>query len=113
MLERRPEHGPRFQRAEIRGVDGGLDLPFMPGEGAPAALEWYHYDNRVTLTKNTASEPMCDWAPILSYPVVDFVQAIAGGLETASPFSIQLKIHGVIEALYASSVQGKSVAVTV
>jgi len=30
-LERRPEHGPRFQRAEIRGTGGGLDLPFMRG----------------------------------------------------------------------------------
>ena len=110
-LERRPEHGPKFQRAEVRGVEGGVNLPFMPGEGAPATLEWHRYENRTTLTTKVASAPMCDWGPILAYPVVDFVQAIAAGREVASPFSVQMKIHGVIEALYRSSELGKSVTV--
>lgn len=112
-LERRPEHGPRFQRAEVRGVEGGLNMPFMPGGDAPAALEWYRYESRTSLTKEVVSEPMCDWGPILDYPVVDFVRAIAEDREVASPFSAQKKIHGVIEALYRSSNSGKSVAVPV
>ena len=110
-LERRPEHGPRFQRAEVRGIEGGLNLPFMPGEGAPATLEWHRCENHITLTTIVASAPMCDWGPILAYPVIDFVQAIAEGREVASPFSVQIKIHGVIEALFRSSELGKSVAV--
>jgi predicted dehydrogenase len=110
-LERRPEHGPRFQRAEVRGEAGGLDLPFMPGVGAPAALQWHRWENRTELKTQVASAPMCEWGPVLAYPVVDLIQAITSGQEVASPFSAQAKIHGVIEAVYRSSASGKSMAV--
>lgn len=111
-IERRAEQGPRFQRAEIRGVAGGLDLPFMPGEAAPAALRRYHYNESGTLTDEPASAPMCEWGPILAYPVVDFVAALQRDGVVASPFAQQARIHAVLEAWYESAKHGRSVTVS-
>ncbi|SDS18259.1 Gfo/Idh/MocA family oxidoreductase [Opitutus sp. GAS368] len=110
-LERRPEHGPQFQRAEIRGTDGGLDLPFMPG-GGPPGLVWYHRIDNATLQEEALAEKMNDWDSILAYPVIDLARALAENREVASPLEVQPGIYGVIAALYQSAQTGESVAVT-
>jgi predicted dehydrogenase len=111
-LERRPEHGPRFQRAEIRGTEGGLDLPFMPGSDQEA-LTVYRHDQakKKTFRIDTLPVRMNDWGTILAYPIIDLAQAIVEKREVASPLSIQNRIYAVIAALYRSSAAGKSVAV--
>jgi predicted dehydrogenase len=109
-LERRPEHGPRFQRAEIRGTDCGLDLPFMPG-GESDTLALYSHAHDRTLQKEILPVSMNDWDTILAFPVIDLAQAIAEKREVASPLSVQDKIYKVIAALYQSAATGKSVEV--
>ncbi len=105
--ERRAEHGPVTKRAEVRGTGGGFDLPFMPG-GSPEALTFHRYDKENTLQTEILSEPVTDWGSILHHPVRDFVNAILHDREVASPPSSQVKIHGVIDALYASAASNRS-----
>lgn len=105
--ERRDEHGPANKRIEIRGTAAGLDLPFMPGH-SPDALTLHRYDEGNKLQSEVLSESMTKWDPILHHPVQDFVSAILHGHEVASPPASQVKIHGVIDALYASAASGRS-----
>jgi predicted dehydrogenase len=108
--QRGPEHGPQFQRAEIRGADAGLDLPFMPG-GQPDALTAYHVTPKDGLQKDSHPERMNDWDTILAYPVIDFVDALAGTREVASPLAAQRKIYDTLAALYTSTSTGRSVEI--
>lgn len=104
-LERRPEHGPQFQRAEIRGTDGGLDLPFMPG-GTPPQPKWYHRTGNDQLSTETLPEQMCGWDSILSYPVLDLAGALLENRREASPITAQRGIYETITALYQSAAHG-------
>ena len=108
--ERRSEQGPPFQRAEVRGTAGGLDLPFMPG-GTPAALTHHRYAEDGSLRSDLISRPVSDWGAILAFPILDLADAIAGERDVASPPAAARVIHSVIEALYASASSGKSVPV--
>jgi dihydrodiol dehydrogenase / D-xylose 1-dehydrogenase (NADP) len=109
--ERRSELGPPFQRAELRGSEGGLDLPFMPG-GTPAALIHYWHGEDGSLRSEIISDPVGDWGPILAYPILELADAIANGRGAASPPSVSRRIHSVIEALYESAASGRSSSVT-
>jgi predicted dehydrogenase len=108
--ERRSEQGPPFQRAEIRGSEGGLDLPFMPGS-QPGALTHHRVSPGKALQSVVISEQVSDWSAILAYPILDLADAIAWGRDVASPPVAARKIHAVIEALYESASSGKSVSV--
>jgi predicted dehydrogenase len=108
--ERRSEQGPPFQRAELRGTAGGLDLPFMPG-GMPAALTHHWRAEDGSLHSDAISRPVSDWGAILAFPILDLADAIAGERDVASPPAWARTIHSLIEALYASSSSGKSVPV--
>lgn len=108
--ERRSEQGPPFQRAEIRGSEGGLDLPFMPG-GSPEALIHHRLPEGKSLLAEVVSGPVSDWGAILAYPIIDLADAIASRGNAASPPTAAQKIHAVIEALYESASSGKSVSV--
>ncbi len=105
--ERRNEHGPAINRVEVRGTGGGFDLPFVPG-GIPDAVTFYRYDEKNTLQSEILSAPVEGWGPILFHPVQDFVNAIVNDHSVASPPASQVKIHGVIDALYASAASGRS-----
>jgi len=106
-LTRGPEHGPRFQRAEIRGSKGGLDIPFMPGI-APH-LTYFRRIDSSTLGETEMPERMNGWEEILAYPVIDLVHALQEGREVASPLAQQGRIYTLIAALYESCASGKSV----
>jgi predicted dehydrogenase len=109
-LERRPEHGPRFQRAEIRGTEAGLDLPFMPADtDTTAALTRFSYAD-TTLEQQTFPEKMSEWGPILAFPIIDLAEAIIAEREPASPLSVQLMIYRTVAAMYESAATGRSVA---
>lgn len=108
--ERRIEHGPAFQRIEIRGTSGGLDVPFMSA-GTPESLTLHCYEEGNQLHTEVMPESVTDWNSILHYPVRDFVSAILHDQETASPPASQVKIHSVIDALYASSSSQRCVEV--
>ncbi len=108
--ERRSEQGPLFQRAELRGTAGGLDLPFMPG-GTPMALTHHWYAEDRSLHSDIISKTVSDWGAILAFPILDLADAIAGERDVASPPAAARVIHSVIEALYASASSGKSVPV--
>lgn len=110
-LERRPEHGPRFQRAEIRGEAGGLDLPFMPG-AKPEQLRFYRRRNDDTLELTELPETMNNWDAILAYPIVDLTRVLRHGGEIASPLEHQRKIYVLIAAIYKSATSGESVRLT-
>lgn len=105
--ERRIEHGPANSRIEIRGTSAGLDLPFMPGK-TPEALTLHRYEDGNQLHSEEISEPATDWGSILHHPVRDFVNAILHDCEVASPPVSQMKIHGVIDAIYASAASNRS-----
>lgn len=109
-LERRPEHGPRFQRAEIRGTEGGLDLPFMPGDN-PHNLLWHRRTSHDELQTEVLPEQVSGWDAILSYPIVDLAHALSANREVASPLAAQAPIYRVIAALYQSASSGASVPV--
>jgi predicted dehydrogenase len=100
--ERRSEQGPIFQRAEIRGTQGGMDLPFMPGD-ATKALTVYSFDRDGRLRTEITNDSVSGWDQILAYPVVDLARAITFDESVASPLQIQAMIHSVIDAAYASS----------
>jgi dihydrodiol dehydrogenase / D-xylose 1-dehydrogenase (NADP) len=108
--ERRSEQGPPFQRAEVRGSAGGLDLPFMPG-GSPAALTLHRYSDGKSLQSKVISDAVGGWDAILAFPIIDLAEAIAFGRDVASPPERARMIHAVIEALYESSLSGRSVRV--
>jgi predicted dehydrogenase len=109
-LERRFENGPRFQRAEVRGTAGGINLPFMPGAENEHLVAYRYRDDK--LEETTRPERMNGWDDILAYPVIDMVQAIAEGLDPASPLAAQPQIYRLIEALYTSHESGRSVAIS-
>ena len=104
--ERRVEQGPAFGRIEIRGSDGGLDLPLTPG-GTPQTLVLHRYDGEPRLQSEVRSKALTEWAPILQYPIHDFASAILEARPAASPPRTQLVVHGVIDALYASTLSGR------
>jgi predicted dehydrogenase len=104
--ERRSEQGPVFQRAEIRGTVGGMDLPFMPGD-ATKALTVYSLDRGGELRTETTHESVSGWDQILAHPIFDLAEAIASGGPVASQLSSQCMIHSVIEAVYGSSATGR------
>jgi predicted dehydrogenase len=108
--ERRTESGPPFQRAEVRGTLGGLDLPFMPGSSLEG-LTHYRLGSEQSLGREIVSDPVGSWGSILAYPILDLAEAIVHGRAVASPLAAQVKIHRVIEALYRSAASGRSEAV--
>jgi len=108
--ERRAEQGPQFQRSEVRGTDGGLDLPFMPGDGKEA-LTHYWWDRDKNLRTDLMSESTGGWDSILAYPIFDMADAIFRDRPVASPLSTQREIYSVIEAVYRSSSSGKSIEI--
>ena len=105
-LERRPEQGPRFQRAEIRGTAAGLDLPFMPGTDASAFTRFVQAGSEVV--RENLAEVMCGWSPILEFPVFDLANAIIEERPPASPLSAQRLIHRTIAAIYDSATTGRT-----
>lgn len=107
--ERRAEHGPQWSRVEIRGTNGGCDLPFCP-EAKPRALTLHHYEAN-ELISEIRSEPAVDWESLLQHPLHDFARSITTGQEAASPVSLQVKIHAVIDALYESAANGRAVEI--
>ena len=106
-LERRPEQGPRFQRAEIRGTSAGLDLPFMPGTGAPEFARFGYVGS--DLKREKLVETMCEWAPILAFPILDLAAAIIEERQPASSLATQRIIHRTITAMYDSAATGRTV----
>jgi predicted dehydrogenase len=108
--ERRTEQGPPFQRAELRGSAGGLDLPFMPG-GTPTGLTHHWHGEDAALHSDLVSGPVSDWDAILAYPVIDLAEAIAHDRDVATPPAAMRRIQAVIEALYESAASGKSASI--
>jgi predicted dehydrogenase len=109
--ERRSEQGPMFQRAEIRGSDAGMDLPFMPGD-ATKELTLYSFDREGVLRKQSTNESVSGWDQILAYPILNLAEAIASDGPVASPLPTQAMIHSVIDAAYHSSSESRLVAVS-
>lgn len=101
LLERRPEYGEKFSRVEIRGTKGGADIPFMPEGDHKRSLECYWA--RDSSRSEIASSPMCDWGPILSYPITDFCDALLTGRTPSSAIERQRDVHAIIDALYRSA----------
>jgi predicted dehydrogenase len=110
--ERWSEFGPGFQRAEIRGSAGGLDIPFMPSAvPLPASLVRHGPAQGAPPGGEVVSPPMCGWDGILAYPVLDLAEAVVRCQPVASPPPTQRLIHSVIDSLYESARTGKSVAI--
>jgi predicted dehydrogenase len=108
--ERRTEQGPPFQRAELRGSAGGLDLPFMPG-GTPAVLTHHWHGEGSMLRSEEISGPISGWDEILAFPILDLAEAIALDRDVASPPAVLRTIQTVIAALYRSAASGRSVSI--
>ena len=107
--ERWAEHGPAGGLVEIRGTQGGIDLPFTPGAD-PEALIRFRHDDAGILTRDVLSDPLTSWSAILQYPIQDFAAAVAAGHEVASSAAAQVVIHQVIDALYESAASGRTAA---
>ncbi len=111
-LSRRSEIGPRQHRVEIRGENGGIDLPFAPDDADNVARLHRFAPDGKTLETTELSPPVTDWGAILAGPIENFAAAVRGKGPVASTPASQIKVHVLLDALYASGREGRPVTIT-
>ena len=106
QVDRHCEIGPSLQRTEVRGTRGGLDVPMM-GDAVPDTLTCHSLDagGRLQTTAGLTA-PVTDYLPMLGYPLANFVAAVRGRAAPATTPASELRLHHLLEALYASAAGG-------
>ena len=99
---RAAEHGPTRHTIELRGTKGGLDSYFMPMPEKPG-LQHYAYVGTADLKTTVLPDEPPNWNDSMVNPVRDLCRAIIENREPANTPAHNLRIHGVLDALLASS----------
>lgn len=108
---RAAEHGPGRHRVELRGARAGLDVNCIP-MGEKLAAEKHAYAGAAELATAVLPDEPPNWQDPMVFPIRDLSRAILEDREPASPPRRQLAIHGILDALYASSRTRQAVPVS-
>ena len=99
---RAAEHGPDRHNVEFRGTKAGIDLCFLP-MGAKQSLHKYAYVGAENQTETKLPDQSPQWDDTLVYPIRDLTAAIRENRPTTNTLEHNLRIHGIFDALLASS----------
>lgn len=99
---RAAEHGPTRHTIELRGTKGGLDSYFMPMPEKPG-LQHHAYVGTDELKTTVLPDAPPNWQDSMVTPIRDLSRAILDDREPLNTPAHNLRIHGVLDALIASS----------
>lgn len=107
-IRRLAEIGPREHKVEIRGSEGGIDLPFAP-DATDRIAKFFSQASDGSMASEVLAEPVGDWAGILCGPLENFVAAIRSGRPVAATPESQVRVHSLLDAIVASARGGRAV----
>jgi predicted dehydrogenase len=99
---RAAEHGPGRHNVEFRGTRAGLDLCFLP-MGAKQHIHHYAYVGEAPLAETKLPDAPPPWDDTLVFPIRDLTAAVQEKRPTSNTLALNLRIHGVFDALLASA----------
>jgi predicted dehydrogenase len=108
-LDRRAEIAPRQHRVEIRCEHGGIDLPFAPDTSDRIARLHRPAEDGKGIVSKEIAPALDDWSDILCGPLVNLADAVRGTAPVAATPASQILVHTLLDAIYRSGREGKSV----
>ena len=106
QVERRCEIGPLLERTEVRGTEGGLDVPMLGGAIPETLTRHCRAEDGRVRTESGLTEPVKDHRPMLLFPLLDFAAAVRGRAPAATSPASELGLHLLLDALYVSAARG-------
>ena len=113
LWERRAaEHGPSRHTIELRGKKGGLDTYFMPMPEKPG-LQHFAYVGTDELKTTVLPDAVPNWDDAIVHCLRELTAAIRENRAPSNTLEDNLRIHGVIDALFESARTQEAVKVVV
>ncbi len=99
---RAAEHGPSRHNIEFRGTKAGFDTCFVP-MGEKPGLHVHAYAGAEELKTVTLPDSLPDWNETMVFSIRDLSRAILDNRDPSNTPAQLLRIHGVFDAVIASS----------
>jgi len=109
QMSRIAEFGPAENLVELRGDNAGLNVPFAPDASVNVA-RFYSLDSAGKIVETRPDvRPTEDWKLILSGPLLNLAEAVRSGAPVAASPESQILVHEILDAIYVSGRERRTV----